>query len=72
MDVGMAQATGLDPDEHLTVARFRHGHVLDTQRLSEMIDDGSLHGALSLIGDGGAAHRGAARLLQARAAMPAG
>jgi hypothetical protein len=28
VDIGVAQATDLDPDEHLAVARLRLGHVL--------------------------------------------
>jgi hypothetical protein len=50
VDVCVAEATGLDPDEHLTVARLRHGDVLDAQRLGEVIDDGGLHGVFSLRG----------------------
>jgi hypothetical protein len=37
-----AAATGLDPDEHLTGARLRHGDVLDAQRLGEVMNDGGL------------------------------
>jgi hypothetical protein len=51
MDVGVAEAAGLDPDEHLAVARLRLGDVLDGQRLGEIVDDGGLHGAFLLIGD---------------------
>ena len=43
MDVGVAQPTGLDPDEDLLRARLGHGTVLDDERLVEAANDGGLH-----------------------------
>jgi hypothetical protein len=55
VDVGMAEAAGFDPDEHLAVARLGPGDVLHAQRLGEVMNNCGLHGAVRLIGDGGAA-----------------
>src|SRR6266540_4183649 len=44
VDVGVAQAGGLDPDDDLTRARLGFGYVLDQQRFGEVVDDGGFHG----------------------------
>jgi hypothetical protein len=46
VNVGVAQATRLDPDEHLAVTRLGLGDVLDPQRLGEVMNDGGFHGGL--------------------------
>jgi len=48
VDVGVAEAAGLDPDEHLAVARLGPGDVLDAERLGEVMNHGSFHGGSSL------------------------
>jgi hypothetical protein len=48
VDVGVAEAAGVDPDEHLAVARLGPGDVLDAQRLGEVMNDGGFRGGLPL------------------------
>jgi hypothetical protein len=45
VDVGVAEAARLDPDEHLAVARLGHDDVVNSQRLGEVMNDGGLHSA---------------------------
>jgi hypothetical protein len=42
----VADAAGVDPDEHLAVARLGHGDVLDAQRLGEVMNDGGFDAGL--------------------------
>jgi hypothetical protein len=46
VDVGVAQAAGLDPDPDLTGARLGDRHVPDFQRLVETGDHGCTHDVL--------------------------
>jgi hypothetical protein len=43
VDVGVAQAGGLDPDDDLACAGDRLRHLLDLRRLSEGVDNGCTH-----------------------------
>jgi hypothetical protein len=47
VDVGVAQATRLDANEHLGGTRLWDRQVLDRQGLIEAADDGGLHGTTS-------------------------
>jgi hypothetical protein len=61
MDVGVAQAGRLDPDQDLLVARGGRGDVLDGQRPIEAVDDGSLHDDGTSLGKRVAANASAKR-----------
>jgi hypothetical protein len=50
VDVGVAEAGGLDPDDDLAAAGRGLGDVLDRQGLVEGLDDGSFHGSLRWVG----------------------
>ena len=43
VDVGVAEAAGLDADEHLLGPGLGDRHVLDLERPVEAVDDGGLH-----------------------------
>ena len=43
VDVGVAQACGLDLDQDLARAGYWLGHVLDAERFGEIVDDCCLH-----------------------------
>jgi hypothetical protein len=43
VDVGVAQARGLDADQHLSRPGLRPRHLLDDQRSPELVDDGGFH-----------------------------
>jgi hypothetical protein len=46
VDVGVAQARGLDLDKDLARAGLGFRHILEAERLGEIVDDGCLHGGL--------------------------
>ena len=66
VDVGVAQAGGLDPDDDLARTGLGLGHLLDGERCGEVVDDGSLHGVAPsgqgrAQGQGGAQNRPSGR-----------
>ena len=49
VDVGVTQARGLDLDQDLAGAGDGLRHLLDAERLGEIVDDCCLHGDLQLL-----------------------
>jgi hypothetical protein len=43
MDIGVAQTRGLDLDQHLTVTRLGHRHLIDQKGLAKLTDNSCLH-----------------------------